>query len=147
MNTLIIIPKTDSIKCVLDARHLNSNTEHSDESGPIEPLAPQLACANEKCKCAKEIMYAIAHTQLVEETIKLRSFYSGEKIFAFIRGVYDIKGLPNFFTKQMSSFDQGFALVYIDDIILLSNSRDFMFKTMEQLHVISTKHNLKLARE
>ena len=49
-NLLIIIPKGDSIKCVLDARHLNSNTEQSDEAWPIEPfaLAPQLARANKK---------------------------------------------------------------------------------------------------
>ena len=46
LNPLIVIPKGDSIKCVLDARHLNSNTEQSDESWPIEPLAPQLARAN-----------------------------------------------------------------------------------------------------
>ena len=33
LNPLIIIPKGDSIKCVLDARHLlNSNTEQSDKS-------------------------------------------------------------------------------------------------------------------
>ena len=30
---LLIMPKGDTIKCVLDARHLNSNTERSDESG------------------------------------------------------------------------------------------------------------------
>ena len=36
---LIIIPKGDFIKCVLDARHFISNTEQSDESWPIEPLA------------------------------------------------------------------------------------------------------------
>ena len=36
---LIIIPKGDSIKCILVARHLNSNTEQSDEPWPIEPLA------------------------------------------------------------------------------------------------------------
>ena len=50
LNPLIIIPKGDTIKCVLDARHLNSNTEQSDESWPIEPLAPQLARANKKYK-------------------------------------------------------------------------------------------------
>ena len=43
LTPLFIIPKGDTIKCVLDARHLNSNTEQSDESWPIEPLAPQLA--------------------------------------------------------------------------------------------------------
>ena len=43
LNPLIIIPNGDTIKCVLVARHLNFNTEQSDESWPIEPLAPQLA--------------------------------------------------------------------------------------------------------
>ena len=46
-------------------------------------------------------MYAYAHTPLDEDTIKLTSFSSGDKLFAFIRGFYGLKGLPNFFTKQM----------------------------------------------
>ena len=152
LNPLIIIPKGDTKKCVLDARHLNSNTEQSDESWPIEPLAPQLARANKKYKSAIDLMYAYAHTPLDEDTIKLTSFSSGDKLFAFIRGFYGLKGLPNFFTKQMSTFfktliEQGFALVYIDDILLLSDSKEHMFQLIEQLHLISTKHNLKLAPE
>ena len=54
---LFIIPKGDSIKCVLDARHLNSNTEQPDEFWQIEPLAPQLARTNKKYKCAIDLMY------------------------------------------------------------------------------------------
>ena len=104
LNPLIIIPKGDTIKCVLDARHLNSNTEQSDESWPIEPLAPQLALANKKYNTAIDLMYAYAHTPLDEDTIKLTSFSSGDKLSAFIRGFYGLKGLPNFFTKQMSTF-------------------------------------------
>ena len=151
LNPLIIIPKWDTIKCVLDARHLNSNTEQSDESWPIEPLTPQLARAN-KNKSAIDLMYAYAHTPLDEDTIKLTSFSSGDKLLAFIRGFYGLKGLPNFFTKQMSTFfktliEQGFALVYIDDILLLSDSKEHMFQLIEQLHIISTKNNLKLAPE
>ena len=46
LNPLIIIPKGDAIKVVLEARHLNSNTNQELESWPIEPLAPQLARAN-----------------------------------------------------------------------------------------------------
>ena len=46
LNSLIVIPKGDSIKVVLDARHLNSNTNQEHEYWPIEPLAPQLARAN-----------------------------------------------------------------------------------------------------
>ena len=37
LNLLIIIPKGDAIKVVLDARHLNSNTDQELESWPIEP--------------------------------------------------------------------------------------------------------------
>ena len=152
LHPLIIIPKGDTIKCVLDARHLNSNTEQSDETWPIESLAPQLARANKKYKSAIDLMYAYAHTPLDEDTIKLTSFFSGDKLFAFIRGFYGLKGLPNFFTKQMYTFfkiliEQGFALVYIDDILLLSDSKEHMFQLIEQLHIISTKNNLKLAPE
>ena len=43
--------------------------------------------------------------------------------------------------------EQGFALVYIDGILLLSNSKEHMFHLIEQLHCISTKHNLRLAPE
>ena len=49
-------------------------------------------------------MYASAHTPLDEETIKLTGFSSGDKLYAFIRGFYGLKGLPNFFTKQISTF-------------------------------------------
>ena len=97
-------------------------------------------------------MYAYASTPLVKETIKLTSFSSGDKLFAFLRGFYGLKGLPNFFTKQMSTFfktliEQGFALVYIDDILLLFNSKEHMFQFIEQLHIISQTNNLKLAPE
>ena len=150
LNPPIIIPKGDTIKCVLDARHRNSNTEQSDEFWPDQPLAPKLARANKKYKSAIDLMYGYAHTPLDEDTIKLTSFSSGDKLFASIRGFYGLKGLPNFFTKQMSTFfktpiEQGFALVYIGDILLLSYSKEHMFPFIEHSHIISTKNNLKLA--
>ena len=146
MNPLVLIPNGDTIKCVLDARHLSSNTEQSDESWPIEPLAPQLARANKKYKSAIDLMYAYAHAPLDEDTIKLTSFSSSDKLFAFIRGFYGLKGLPNFFTKQMSSFfktpiEQGFALVYIDDILFLSDSKEHMFQLLKN-HNINTKSKI-----
>ena len=62
------------------------------------------------------------------------------------------KASQNFFGKRMSSFfktliEHGSALVYIDDILLLSNSKEHMIQLIEQLHIISTKNNLKLAPE
>ena len=43
--------------------------------------------------------------------------------------------------------EQGFALIYIEDILLLSDSKEHKFQLIEQLHIISTKNNLKLAPE
>ena len=145
LNPLIIIPKGDAIKVVLDARHLNSNTNQELESWPIEPLAPQLARANKKYKSTIDLMYAYAHTPLDEETIKLTGFSSGDKLYAFIRGFYGLKGLPNFFTKQMSTFfrsliDKRSALVYIDDILLLAKEKQEMFELIKELHTIASPY-------
>ena len=152
LNPLIIIPKEDSIKVVLDARHLYSNTNQELESWPIEPLAPQLARANKKYKSTIDLMYAYAHTPLDEETIKLSGFSSGDKLYTFIRGFYGLKGLPNFFTEQISTFfrsliDKRSALVIIDDMLLLADEKQETFELIKELHKIATKENLKLALE
>ena len=59
LNPLFIIPKGDAIEVVLDARHLNSNTNQEFESWPIEPLAPQLARAN---KNTNQLLIYCMHT-------------------------------------------------------------------------------------
>ena len=52
--------------------------------------------------------------------------------------------MSNFFKTPI---DQGFALVYIDNTPLLSNAKEHMFQIIEQLHIISTNNNPKLAPE
>ena len=64
--------------------------------------------------------------------------------------IYSLRSLPNFFTKQMCSFvqkliDQGFALVYIDDILLLAHTKTHMLDLIEQLHQICHSNNFKIA--
>ena len=97
-------------------------------------------------------MYAYAHTPSDDETIKLTGFSSGDKLYTFIRGFYGLKELPNFFTKQMSTFfrsliDKQSSLVYIDDILLLADEKQEVFELIKELHKIATKENLKLAPE
>ena len=97
-------------------------------------------------------MYSYAHTPLDEETIDFTGFLSGDKLYAFIRRFYGLKGLPNFFTKQMSTFvqsliDKRSALVYIDDILLLADEKQEMFELIKELHKIAIKENLKLEPE
>ena len=99
-------------------------------------------------------MYAYAHTPFDEETIKPFSLSSGDKPFAFLHSkeVLWTKRITKLLYKTNVFFfktftEQGFALVYIDAILLLSNCNEHMFQLDEQLHTTSTKHNLKLAPE
>ena len=93
----------DSFEIVWDVRHLISKTDQSSESWPLEFLATQLAKAK-KYKSAIDLMHTNAHATLDDETIKLTGFSSVHKLFAFSKGLYGLKDLPNFFTKQFSLF-------------------------------------------
>ena len=50
----------------------------------------------------------------------------------------------SFFQKLI---DQGFALVYIDDILFLAHKKTHMLDLIEQLHHICHSNNLKIAPE
>ena len=61
------------------------------------------------------------------EKIKLTEFTSGDKVILFARGFYGLEYSQFFSHKKWLSFwkdlnRQGSALVYIDDILLMSNS-------------------------
>ena len=97
-------------------------------------------------------MYAYAHAPLDKESITFTSFLSGDKLYAFIRGFYGLKGLPNFFTEQIYSLsqkliDQGFVLVFIDDFLLLAHTKTHMLDLIKKLHQICHSNNLKIGPE
>ena len=97
-----MIKKNDSIKNGLYARHLNSKTDQSSESWPMEPLETQLA--NKKHKSAIDPMYAYAHATLYDEPIKLTGFSAGDELLAFIRGFHGHKSRKKFsHNKYLSS--------------------------------------------
>ena len=79
-------------------------------------------------------MYAHAHAPLVEETITLSSFLSGDELFAFIRGLYGLKRLPKLFTKQMYSFFQN--LIDQSNALFLAHIKTHMFVLIEQLPIL-----------
>ena len=97
-------------------------------------------------------MYAYAHATLDNETTKLTGFSSSDKFFDFFRRFYCPEGLPNLFTQQMSLFfkdsiHQVSALVFTDNIPLMTKLKPHMLQLVKQLFDIATDGNLKLARE
>ena len=106
---------------VLDAtNHPNSNTHQPSSYCPLEVSATHLDSAFDS-------MYSYAHVILVDEVTEVTGLETGGNFCAFIRSIYGIKGLLKTFT-QMSIFfkhliHQGPALVYFDDIPLMSYSK------------------------
>ena len=50
-------------------------------------------------------------------------------------------------TSFKTLIEQGFALVYIDDVLLLSNSKEHMFQFVKQLHfIISSSSSSSIIR-
>ena len=128
---------------MLDARHSNSNTEQSDESWPFEATAPQLARANKKCKCAIDPLMRKPSSLQVFPLVT-NSLLSFAVSMVSKDSQISLQNKCQFFT---SLIEQGSAPVYFDDILQLSHSKEHMFHLIEQLHIISTKHNLELAPE
>ena len=87
---------------MLDARHLNSNTNQSSESRPLEILATQPVGVSRKYKSAIDLLYAYPYATLHDETIKLTGLSTVDTLFAFVRGFYGLKVLRKFFIQQMS---------------------------------------------
>ena len=125
---------------------MNSNTEQPDESWPIEPLAPPSARANKTNKYAIDLLFTYPHTLLDEKTIEFKAFPQVISFLLSLDFFMDLKSYEFFFTKEMSSFfktliEQGVTLVYFDEILLLSNSKEHMFQLIEHFHIITTKQN------
>ena len=142
-NPLIITEKNDSIKIVLDARHPSSNTGQSTEYWPLEPSANSLV-GQKKYKTLIDQIHAFAHATLDDETLKVTVFSPGDTLFAFITKFLGLKVLLKIFPQQMSTsfkdlIQQGSALLYNDDIVLVSTSKPYVLQIIKKLNDIANK--------
>ena len=70
LKPFIIITRNDSLNYVLNAGHLNTNTDYSFDFWPLEPLVTQLAGAHRKYISSFDLKYAFAQGTLDNEAIK-----------------------------------------------------------------------------
>ena len=101
VNPIILLPKNDYIKLVIDARYLNSITDLSSYSWPLEPIQTLLTRINGKYFTTSDLSCAYHQVPLTDETQKLTSFIVGGKQYTYKRGFYGLCGLPNFFSRIM----------------------------------------------
>ena len=77
VNPIIILPKNDYVKLVIDARYLNSITDTSNSSWPLEPLQVLMTLVNVAYFTSSDLTCAYHQVPLTEETQKLTSFIVG----------------------------------------------------------------------
>ena len=150
VNPIILMPKNDYIKLVIDARYLNSVTDLTNYSWSLEPVQMIMTRVNGKFFSVSDLPCAYHQVHLSFETQKLTSFNIGGQQFTFTRGFYGLCGLPNFFSRLMTIlFDplikKKQAITYLDDTIMHSQSRSEMFTIINEYHTFLRKAGLKAA--
>ena len=150
VNPIILMPKNDYVKLVIDARYLNSVTDLTKYSWPLEPVQMIMTRVNGKFFSVSDLSCAYHQVPLSSETQKLTSFIFSGRQYTFTRGFYGLCGLPNFFSRLMTiHFDplirKKQAITYIDDTIMQSQTRGEMFTIINEFHTPLRKAGSKAA--
>ena len=86
VNPIILMPKDNYVKLVIDARYLNSVTDLTNYSWPSEPVQMFMTRVNGKFFSVSDLPCAYHQVPLSFETQKLTSFIIGGRQYTFTRG-------------------------------------------------------------
>ena len=96
VNPIILMPKNDYVKLVIDARSLNSVTDFTNFSRPLEPVQMIMTRVNGKVFSVSDLSCTYRQVPINPETQKLTCFIIGGMQYTHMRGVYGLFGLPHF---------------------------------------------------
>ena len=102
VNPIILMPKNDYVKLVIGARYLNSVTDLTNYSWPLEPVQMIMTRVNGKVFSVIHISCAYHQVPLSPDAQKLTSFIIGGKQYTYTNGFYGLCGLLNFFGRLMT---------------------------------------------
>ena len=94
VNPVIILPKKDYVKLVIDARYLNSITDTSNSSWPLEPLNVLMTRITGTIFTSSDLSSAYNQVPLTEDTQKVTSFIVGGRQYTYQVGFYGLKPYP-----------------------------------------------------
>ena len=152
INPIIILPKGNIVKLVIDARYLKSITDLSRYSWPLEPIGSLIIKLKGNFFTTSDLCSAYNQVPLTEETQQLTSFLIGSKQYTFKRGFYGLCGLPNFFSRIMTIhfaplIKRNQAVTYIDDTIMQAQTVEEKFDIIATYHDLLRKSGLKAQPE
>ena len=150
VNPILLLPKADYVKLVIDARYPNSITDLTNYSWPLEPDQMTMTRINGKYFTASDFSCAYHRFPLSPEIQKLTSFVIGGKQYTYQVGFYELCGLPQWFSRMMAiNFEPPIkkkkAITYLDDSLLQSHTKAEMFTIIHEYHQLLRKGCLKAA--
>ena len=133
-----------------DARYPNSLKDLTNCSWPLEPVQMIMTRVNGKFLSVNDLSCAEHQVSMRPATQKLNSFIIGAKQYTNTRELYDLCGLPIFFSQLMTiNFDplikKKQVFNYIDDAIMQSQNKNEMLTTINEHHILLRKANLGAA--
>ena len=148
VNPIILLPKNDYVKLVIDARYLDSVTDLTNYPWPLEPVQMIMTMVNGKVFSVSDLSCAYHQVPLSPETQKLTNSIIGGKQDAYTLGLYGLCRLPNFFSRLMTIhldplIKKKQAITYIDDTIMQSQNENEMFTVINENHTLLRKAGLK----
>ena len=116
------------MKLVIGARFLNSVTDLTNYSWPLETVQMIMTRVNGKFLSLRDLSCANHQVLLIPENQKLTSFVIGGRQYIYTRGFYGLCGLPKFFSRLMTIHLEQLikkkqAITYIDDAIMQSQKK------------------------
>ena len=152
INPIIILPKGNIVKLVIDARYLNSVTDLSFYSWPLEPIGSFITKLKVNFFTTSDLCSAYNQVPLTEETQQLTSFVIGSKQYTFKRGFDGLSGLPISFSRIMTIhfaplIKRNQAVTYVDDTIMQAQTVEEVFDIFATYHVLLRKSGLKAQPE
>ena len=135
-----------------DARYLNSVTDLTNYSWPLEPVQMIMTRMNGKFFAVSHLSCAYHQVPLGFEIQKLTNFIIGGRQYTFTRGFYGVCGSPNFLSRLMTiRFDplirKNQAITYIDDTIMQLQTRSEMSTITNDYDTLLRKAGLKAASD
>ena len=137
VNQIILMPKNDYVKLVIDARYLNSVTDLRNYSWPLELVQMIMTRVNGKVFSVSDLSCAYHQVPMSPETQKLTSFILGGEQYTYTRGLMTIHFDPLIKKKQ--------AITYIDNTIMQFSEQYEMFTVINENQTLLRKAGLKAA--
>ena len=152
VNPVILLPKADYAKLVIDARYLNSITNLTNYLWPLEPVQMLMTRINGKYFTASVLPSAYHQVPLSPGTQKLTSFVTGGKQYTYQLGFYGLCSLPQWFNRIRAIngeplFKKKKAVIYPDDSLLQAHTKAKMFTNNHEHHQLLRKGGLKAAAD